>query len=138
MTAEVTFKPIRIEIQPWKMLDNGCEAAGRVYLHRQWLYRFPNGYGASVVMGTYTYGGPDGLFELAVIRFESPDSDKWDIDYGTPVTDDVIGWLDENGVAGHLLAIAAVDPSTPAVTSHQRLAEYGWDDDDDEGDAWDA
>jgi len=29
-------------------------------------YKFPNGYGASVVRGPYTYGGPEGLFELAV------------------------------------------------------------------------
>ena len=35
--------------------------------HRQKIYKFPNGYGASVIKGPYSYGGPDGLWELAVL-----------------------------------------------------------------------
>lgn len=58
-------------------------AAGGV----QWEFHFPNGYGASVVCGPYSYGGPSGLWEVAVLS--SPD---WDIDYSTPVTYDVLGY----------------------------------------------
>ena len=53
---------------------------------------FDNGYGASVVVGPYTYGGEDGLYELAVL-----DSDG-KLTYETPVTDDVEGYLTEEDV----------------------------------------
>jgi hypothetical protein len=49
--------------------------------------QFENGYGASVVKSEYTYGGKDGLYELAVL-----DSDG-NLTYATSVTDDVIGYL---------------------------------------------
>jgi hypothetical protein len=49
--------------------------------------QFDNGYGASVVKTEYTYGGKDGLYELAVL-----DSDG-NLTYATSVTDDVIGYL---------------------------------------------
>jgi hypothetical protein len=48
---------------------------------------FENGYGASVVRHEYSYGGKDGLFELAVL-----DSDG-KLCYDTPITNDVIGYL---------------------------------------------
>jgi hypothetical protein len=48
---------------------------------------FDNGYGASVVKTPYSYGGKDGLYELAVL-----DTDGH-LTYDTPVTNDVIGYL---------------------------------------------
>jgi len=54
--------------------------------------KFDNGYGASVVIGPYTYGGEDGLYELAVL-----DSND-DLTYETPVTSDVEGYLSEDDV----------------------------------------
>jgi hypothetical protein len=48
---------------------------------------FDNGYGASVVRHEYSYGGKDGLYEVAVL-----DSDG-ELCYDTPVTNDVIGYL---------------------------------------------
>ena len=48
---------------------------------------FDNGYGASVVKTPYSYGGKDGLYELAVL-----DKDGH-LTYDTPVTNDVIGYL---------------------------------------------
>ncbi len=53
----------------------------------QRIYRFPNGYGASAVRHENSYGGREGLYELAVL-----DSND-DLCYTTPVTNDVIGWL---------------------------------------------
>jgi hypothetical protein len=54
---------------------------------------FDNGYGASVVIGPYTYGGEDGLYELAVIL-----GSDGKLTYDTPVTDDVEGYLTEDDV----------------------------------------
>lgn len=50
---------------------------------------FENGYGASVVKHEYSYGGKDGLYELAVL-----DKDG-ELCYNTPITNDVIGYLRE-------------------------------------------
>lgn len=61
------------------------------YRHEQWRYAYENGYGASVVIGDYTYGGDAGLFEVAVMH---PNT----LCYATPVTSDVIGHLDESAV----------------------------------------
>lgn len=58
----------------------------------QHLFKFPNSYGASVIRNEHSYGGEDGLFELAVL-------DEYEgITYSTPITDDVLGWLSEEDV----------------------------------------
>ena len=57
--------------------------------HRQKIYKFPNGYGASVIKGPYSYGGPDGLWELAVM------DQNENLCYTTPITEDVIGKLND-------------------------------------------
>jgi hypothetical protein len=53
---------------------------------------FDNGYGASVIIGPHTYGGEDGLYELAVLGKDKK------LTYDTPVTDDVEGYLTEDDV----------------------------------------
>ena len=55
---------------------------------------FDNGYGVSVVSHSYSYGGKDGLFEIAVL-----DKDG-NLTYDTHVTNDVIGYLTEEEVSG--------------------------------------
>ncbi len=71
----------------------------------QKLYKFPNGYGASVVRHSFSYGGDEGLWELAVIRYNG---DHFDIDYSTPISDDVLGYLTEEDVDTILDEIAAL------------------------------
>ena len=51
----------------------------------QKVYTFENGYGASVVCHDGSYGGKDGLWELAVLDGGGA------ICYHTPITQDVIG-----------------------------------------------
>ena len=52
-------------------------------------YKFPNGYGASVIKHRYSYGGKDGLWEVAVLDSEG------NICYDTPITSDVLGHLND-------------------------------------------
>lgn len=68
---------------------------------------YPNGYGASVIRGPQSYGGPEGFYELAVFRGD-------DLCYDTPVTDDVEGWLTPERVTELLQQIAALPPSGAA------------------------
>lgn len=67
-------------------------------------FRFPNGFGASVIRGRYTYGGPQGLFELAVLK-KRLNKDIWSITYDTPITHGVLGSLTENDVTTKLQKI---------------------------------
>lgn len=59
---------------------------------QQWFFKFENGYEASVIIGPFTYGGPQGLYELAVLQ-------DGGICYDTPITDDVIGYQTPEQIA---------------------------------------
>lgn len=61
-------------------------------------YRFPNDYGASLIYSPGSYG-----LELAVIDFSV--NPEGNIEYGTPITDDVLGNLDWNRAIDALLKI---------------------------------
>ena len=53
----------------------------------QLVYKFDNGYGASVVKHDFSYGGENGQYEVAVLDNEGA------LCYDTPITSDVIGYL---------------------------------------------
>jgi len=55
------------------------------------LLMFPNGYGASIIKTSFSYGSSAGLWELAVMKRDG-------ITYETPITDDVIGSCDESEI----------------------------------------
>lgn len=71
----------------------------------QVLHRFDNGYGASVIQGPYSYGGPQGQYELAVIKWRGG---TFALTYETPITDDVLGYLEPDAVQGYLRQIEAL------------------------------
>ena len=54
----------------------------------QKVYKFPNGYGASVIRHKGSYGYSKGLWELAVLE-------GGELCYDTEITDDVIGHLND-------------------------------------------
>jgi hypothetical protein len=56
------------------------------------LYKFSNGYGASVIRNSASYGNEDGLWELAVLDTDGK------IDYTTSITEDVLGYLTTDDV----------------------------------------
>lgn len=63
----------------------------------QVVHRFENNFGASVVRHNFSYGGDEGLFELAVLTFASEEND-YELTYDTEITDDVVGHLTEEDV----------------------------------------
>ena len=68
----------------------------------QRIYKFENGYGASVVMHNGSYGGDKGLWELAVL------DEAGDLCYHTPVTQDVIDHLTDTSLQSILEEIKAL------------------------------
>ena len=74
----------------------------------QHIFRYPNGYGASVVCNEHSYGAESGLYELAVIRFTGETPEAFDLVYDSVVTDDVLGYLTIEAVNGYLTQIAAL------------------------------
>lgn len=87
-----------------------CPANGGI----QHVYRFPNGYGASVVQHSFSYGGKDGLWELAVVRFTGDGDREFSLCYDTHITSDVLGWLSDEDVNKTLDDIEAL-PSAATV-----------------------
>ena len=67
-----------------------------------YIYEFDNGFGASVVKHSGSYGKDRGLYEIAV-----QDSDG-DLCYSTPITDDVIGYANEDKVLDTLHRIKSL------------------------------
>lgn len=66
---------------------------------------FANGYGVSVICGPYTYGGDQGLYELAVLAGVEGDSR---LCYDTPVTSDVEGHLTPRRVSALMAKVQAL------------------------------
>ncbi|MQB01807.1 MAG: hypothetical protein GEU78_16260 [Actinobacteria bacterium] len=64
---------------------------------------FPNGYGASIIRGQFTSGGPAGLWEVAVLRRYAAHEE---LVYDTPINDDTLGHLSVSQVADVLDQIA--------------------------------
>jgi hypothetical protein len=65
------------------------------------IAHFGNGYSASIISSPNSYGGTQGLFEIAVLHDEA-------IVYDTPITRDVLGFLTFAQVAETLEKIAAL------------------------------
>ena len=81
------------EFEDYKeLVSHTIEEPNAFCLEREhWEFEFSNGLGASVIRGATTYGGREGLFELAVME-------DGRVCYDTPITDDVMGYLPVVGV----------------------------------------
>ena len=66
----------------------------------QIVYQFPNHYGASIIQAPYSFGGKQGLWELAVINSIG------ELVYDTEITKDVIGFLSPHEVEPLLYQIS--------------------------------
>ena len=81
----------------------------------QLVYRFRNGYGASVVQNGTSYGGDGNFWELAVLRFMGPEDNSWGLCYDTPITDDVVGHLEPAEVVSYLQRVGDLPPDAMAL-----------------------
>lgn len=80
---------------------------------------FENGYMASIVIGAYSYGGPEGLYEIAVLDGTGA------ITYNTHITNDVIGYLNEQEVEEVLQQISEL-PQWVDKTETEGYYEEGY------------
>ena len=84
-----------------KQIKGGCMVEKTdLYDGYQLIYKFDNGYGASVVKHNHSYGGKKGLYELAVLDNEGA------LCYTTPITEDVVGDLTMGEVENLLAEIS--------------------------------
>lgn len=65
------------------------------------VYRFPNNYGASVIKTRFSDGGNQGLWELAILRFDN-ESDVCRLTCATPIANDILGYLTDEDVENTL------------------------------------
>ena len=72
---------------------------------------FDNGWGVSVVSHRGSYGGLEGLFEVAVIDHDD------NLRYDSGVTTDVIGWLDFRGVADVMVQVKELPKNEKKVNA---------------------
>jgi len=75
--------------------------------------QFENGFGASIVNHKYSYGGKDGLYELAVLGSDG------EIHYDNTVANgDVLGYLSEDDVERYLKEIKSLEPNEAENNIH--------------------
>lgn len=72
----------------------------------QWLFRFDNDYGTSVVKHFGSYGFEEDLFKLAVIKWQNDVT--WHLCYDTEITDNVVGHLSNEEVMELLYKVNSI------------------------------
>lgn len=86
----MTINPaLKAKLQYTKQINGGI----------QHVFKFDNNFGASVVQHAFSYGGKEGKWELAVRKND-------EITYETPITNDVLGWLEWEEVLDTLWEIS--------------------------------
>ena len=105
---EIDFEKPTLE-KPHPIVEEGGSGT-------QKIWRFPNGYGASVVqfklMGNLGYGSytsNENEWELTVLKFKGKDIDSFELCYDTSITSDVIGHLTKTEVEEILLKISKLE-----------------------------
>lgn len=105
-TTEYIFKPLTEKEECMELHEP--VVARPIEFGIQKIYRFDNGFGASVVKSQFSYGGDENMWELAVIYFNNDDSEEFELTYETPITNDVIGNLSDEEVEEKLSEIKAL------------------------------
>ncbi len=91
------------------------------------MYRFDNSYGASVVKHRWSYGQREGLWELGVIIWSGDGEDDFSLTYDTPITDDVIGHLNDEQVQAILKKIKALPQVGELFATEVQNVDWSFD-----------
>jgi hypothetical protein len=84
---------------------------------------YTNGYGISIISNVFSYGGRDGLFEIAVLI---GDEDMYEICYTTPIASDVIGHLTSEEVNSIIIEdIKKLPPTLEAISKNRDIKIEG-------------
>lgn len=104
----------------------------------QRIFRFADGYGASVVQSTIdilpismaeagvpneSWGASENLWELAVIRFETDDIEDYQIVYDSFLAIDVVGFLSEDAVQKMVKFIADFYPGNQVEETRKPMED---------------
>ena len=79
---------------------------------------YTNGYGISIISNEFSYGGREGLFEIAVLI---GDEDDYELCYTTPIASDVIGYLTSEEVNSIIENIKKLPPTLEAISKNRDL-----------------
>ena len=90
---DLVFEPHRLE---------SCGVRAKLF--------FPNGYGVSVIRGPLTYGGSEGLWEMAVLKGTEED---YELCYDTPITNDVLGHKSQEEITEAMRQVQELPKSDP-------------------------
>lgn len=88
-----------------KLFNNPIKEINNRGIGKQKIYRFKNDYGASVVQFPGRSFTKENEWELAVLRFYGKDNLRFNLEYESGITDDVIGHLSEEQVESILKEI---------------------------------
>jgi hypothetical protein len=83
---------------------------------------YQNGYGISIICNEFSYGGRDGLFEIAVLI---GDEDNYEICYTTPIASDVIGYLTSEEVNSIVEDIKKLTSTLEAISKNRDIKIEG-------------
>jgi hypothetical protein len=83
---------------------------------------YQNGYGISIICNEFSYGGRDGLFEIAVLI---GDEDNYEICYTTPIASDVIGYLTSEEVNSIIEDIKKLTSTLEAISKNRDIKIEG-------------
>lgn len=103
-------QPDQREVEPFEEIKScGLVLARRFNSGTQCLFRYANDFGASVIRNPYSYGGEEGLFEVAVIKFKGESNTDYTVTPYNELLDDPQGWITPEEVDALLLQIAELD-----------------------------
>jgi hypothetical protein len=90
---------------------------------------FDNNRGISIISSEFSYGGAEGLYEIAVVAWWEDKKGNKDhaIDYSTEITDDVIGHLtmeDVEKIAERIKKLSPRDNEKPNPLELRNFIDY--------------